>query len=176
MRTPEQILAQEPLELPFPWKFERHRYSELYLLRQITESEVQKNIVQLLTNYSVDVCAIDAGGRKARGRIIGAAKAAGLAIGALANIKTGGAITKGYADLSATLAPSGRSLYIEVKAPEWLSTTGAILRAHGSASAEQLDFLLSKYKRGALVLVAWSPSDVQDSLGELLEENRRAIR
>jgi hypothetical protein len=137
---------------------------------------VQKAIIELLTSFDIDVAAIDAGGKRARGRMIGAAKSAGVSIGALANVKTGGAIPKGFADLEATLAPSGRSLYIEVKAPAWHGPEDKTIRPPGVASAEQLRFLLEKHKRGALAFVAWSASDVIDSLGELLTENRKALR
>jgi hypothetical protein len=145
-------------------------------MSSVTEVRVQKEIIDLLTTYHVDVAAIDAGGKRARGRLMGAAKSAGVAVGALANVKTGGAIPKGFADLEATLAPSGRSLYIEVKAPAWYRYDGKLVRANGHASAEQLEFLLEKHKRGAVVLVAWSAQDVIDALGAgLLLENRRAL-
>ena len=75
---------------------------------------------------------IDAGGRRTRGALMGAAKTAGLEIGSLrGTVKTGNAIPGGFADLEATLAPSGRSLYIEVKAPVCLTVNLSILRPAG---------------------------------------------
>jgi hypothetical protein len=160
---------------PFPCEFRRKNYSDLYLMSHVTESRVQADIISLLKNYRIDAVPIDAGGRRARGRMIGAAKNAGINIGELANVKTGSAIPSGFADLEATLAPSGRALYIECKAPAWCSATLAILRPAGVPSKEQLEFLLEKHRRGAVVLVAWSTRDVEDHLGSLLKENRKAL-
>ena len=46
----------------------------------------------------------------------------------------------------------------------------------GKASADQLEFLLSKHERGALVMVAWSAQDVASAFGKFLEINRRALK
>ena len=153
----------------------RRNYSDLYLMSQVTEARVQADIISLLKNYRIDAVPIDAGGRRARGRMIGAAKNAGINIGHLASVKTGSAIPSGFADIEATLAPSGRALYIECKAPAWISPTLAIVRGAGIPSREQLDFLLEKHRRGAVVLVAWSTRDVENHLGSLLVENRKAL-
>lgn len=161
---------------PFPWKFEGYKYSDLYLMRQVTEAQVQKDILELLSVYDVDAVAIDAGGRRQRGRMMAAAKAAGIVLAGVQNVKTGAAIPKGFADLEATLAPEGRSLYIEVKAPAWLDAKRKIIRRAGTPSVEQLDFLLSKHQRGAFVLVAWSAQDVEHVVGRWLAVNRRALR
>jgi hypothetical protein len=90
--------------------------------------------------------------------------------------KTGAAIPSGFADLEATLAPIGRSLYIEVKAPAWIDTDKRVIRQAGQPSADQILFLLSKHRRGALCMVAWSAADVEQLLGTHLELNRRAMR
>lgn len=167
---------------PFPWKFERSRYGEMYLMSQFTEAQVQKDIIELLIAYRVDVVAIDAGGRRQRGRMMAAAKAAGIPLAGVQNVKTGSAIPSGFSDLEATLAPYGRALYIEVKAPAWLAPKGfhiggpKVMRRAGTPSAEQLDFLLSKHSRGALALVAWSCADVVHYLDEHLRKNREALR
>lgn len=160
---------------PFPWEFQRHRYTELYLMSCVQESLVQADIISLLKNYRVEGFPIDAGGRRARGAMIGAAKNAGISIGHLASVKTGGAIPKGFADLESTLAPDGRSLYIEVKAPAWFDEGMRVIRPAGFASQDQLDFLLEKHKRGAVVMVAWSAQDVLGFLGPLLVANRKAL-
>lgn len=161
---------------PFPWKFERSRYSEMYLKHCITETLVQKQIIDVLFAYRVDVVAIDAGGRRQRGRMMAAAKAAGISLAGVQNVKTGAAIPSGFSDLEATLAPGGRALYIEVKAPAWLQIDGnKIIRPAGKPSTEQLDFLLSKHSRGALVMVAWGPQDLDAHLLQALRENREAL-
>jgi hypothetical protein len=157
---------------PFPWKFERARYPDLYLMQRVTEAEVQRNVLALLHSYSVDAIAIDAGGRRARGRMMAAAKSSGISLSGVAHAKTGGGIPAGFADLEATLAPGGRALYIEIKAPAWLDGDGRIVRAAGQASAEQIEFLFSKFARGAFALVAWSPTDVEHFLGAALAMNR----
>ena len=161
---------------PFPWKFEGYRYSDFYLMQQFTEARVQNDILQLLSAFDVDAVPIDAGGRRQRGRMMAAAKARGIELGGIANAKTGSAIPAGYADLAATLAPSGRGLYIEVKAPAWIDERKKIIRRAGAPSQDQLDFLSSKHRRGALVLVAWSAHDISVYLDSALELNRRAMR
>src|SRR5262249_48825738 len=126
-------------------------------------------------SFYVDAVAIDAGGRRTRGRMIAAAKASGVALRGVQHTKTGGGIPKGFADVEATLPPRGRALYIEVKAPAWTDEHGRIERAAGSVSAAQVEFLLSKFERGAFVMVAWSSLDVERFLGPALIENRAAI-
>lgn len=161
---------------PFPWKFEGFRYSDLYLMRQVTEAQVQSDVLALLSAFDVDAVPIDAGGRRQRGRMMGAAKAAGIELAGVQNVKTGRAIPAGFSDLEATLAPNGRSLYIEVKAPAWLDANKKIIRRAGTATKDQLDFLLEKHRRGASVLVAWSSRDVEEYLVAELDRNRKALR
>lgn len=161
---------------PFPWQFDPARYSDMYLMGQVTETQVQKSIVSFLRALLVDVVPIDAGGRRQRGRMIGAAKAAGVNLAGVQHAKTGAAIPAGFADLEATLAPNGRALYIEVKAPAWRDVDGTVIRSCGSPSGDQLRFLLAKHKRGALVLVAWSSEDVEKFCFADLDRNLRALR
>ncbi len=161
---------------PFPWRFDGTRYSDHYLMSQLTEARVQGHIIALLSAFDVDAVPIDAGGRRQRGRMMGAAKAAGMDLAGVQNVKTGAAIPAGFADLEATLAPEGRSLYIEVKAPAWLDANRKVIRRAGQPSLEQLEFLLSKYLRGACVLVAWSAKDVEDYVAAQLHLNRRSLR
>ena len=162
-------------EFPFPWTFERAKYPELYLMSQVTEARVQSDILDLLWNYKVDAVAIDAGGRRQRGRMMGAAKKAGIDLARISSVKTWYSIPAGFADLEATLAPHGRALYIEVKAPAWLDGKKT-LRFEGKASSAQLDFLREKHQRGALVMVAWSVDDVEQYLHAELDVNWRALR
>src|SRR6266404_7921605 len=161
---------------PFPWKFEGYRYGDLYLMQQVTEEQVQKQILELLALYEVDAIPIDAGGRRQRGRMMGAAKKAGVDLAAISTVKTWYSIPAGFSDLEATLAPEGRSLYIEVKAPAWINADKKVIRRAGQPSTEQLDFLLSKHQRGACVLVAWSSKDVEDYVAAQLHLNRRSLR
>lgn len=160
---------------PFPHRFDGFRYASLYLMQQVTEEMVQKNILELLHVFNVDAVAIDAGGRRQRGRMMGAAKKAGIDLNAIQNSKTWYSIPAGFSDLEATLAPGGRSLYIEVKAPAWHDARNRVIRRAGQPSQEQLDFLFSKHRRGALVLVAWSLDDVQEYLGPQLQINKRVL-
>lgn len=164
------------LSYPFRWKFESWRYSALYLMERKFEDQVQRDILELLHFYLVDACAIDAGGRRTRGRLMGAAAKSGVDLGGLQNLKNTGEIPAGFADLHATLAPSGRSLYIEVKAPQWLDTNKRPLRRAGMPTEDQLHFLESKHRRGALAFVAWSVKDVEGEMGPLLMANREALR
>jgi len=163
-------------EYPFPVEFNSARYTRLYLYSQANEARVQADVITLLRSYGVDACAIDAGGRRARGRMMAAAKSAGVALAGIQNVKTGSAIPAGFADVEATLAPDGRALYIEIKAPAWINSDGSLIRRAGKPSAEQLEFLMSKHRRGALVLIAWSATDVNEWFQTELAENQRALR
>ena len=91
-------------------------------------------------------------------------------------MKTWYSIPAGFSDLEGTLAPAGRSLYIEVKSPAWIDSRKKVIRRAGAPSKEQLDFLLSKHIRGACVLVAWSSKDVEDYVAAQLHLNRRSLR
>jgi hypothetical protein len=161
---------------PFPWKFEIDRYGVLYLMQSVTEAQVQKAILELLALYNVDAVPIDAGGRRQRGRMMGAAKARGVDLAGVQNVATGAAIPAGFADLEATLAPFGRALYIEVKAPAWIDAKKKIIRRAGEPSKEQLEFLLAKHRRGACVLVAWCSGDVEAWCAAQLHRNRRLVK
>lgn len=161
---------------PFPHEFEISRYPDVYLMQQPTEDQVQRSILELLSVYRIDAIAIDAGGRRQRGRMMGAAKKSGIDLSGISNSKTWYSIPAGFADIAGTLAPDGRSLYIEVKAPAWLGSNGHVIRRAGTPSPEQLAFLKSKHDRGAIVLVAWSPLDVEIHLNSRLEWNRKAVR
>ena len=159
---------------PFPWRFIGGRYSDLYLMSQISEAQVQSDILSLMALYHVDAVPIDAGGRRHRGRMVKAAQARGIDLTGV-RAPSGGEIPSGFSDLEATLAPSGRSLYIEVKAPAWLDGKRKVIRRAGQASKEQLEFLLAKHRRGALVLVAWSATDVEELCGAAIRANRGAL-
>jgi hypothetical protein len=165
------------LNYPFLHKFDRTNYSMYYLARQLSEAQVQAEIVDQLRALWVDVIAIDAGGKKTRGMMLARAKDSGAAFNpALMSTKTD---LKGFPDLEATLAPEGRALYIEVKAPEWIEPDRTLYRSVRKAhkpTQEQLDFLYAKQQRGALVLVAWSVTDVFDHVGHYINRNSNAMR
>lgn len=164
------------MSYPFPHKFVQGNYKDFYLAQHMSEADVVRNIVALLQSYRVDATVIDAGGRRARGRLIAAAKTAGIEIGKLPHLKTGAGIPKGFADIEATLAPEGRSLYIEVKQPRCVNACGKVEHREGEPSPEQLEFLRKKQARGALVMVAWSADDVEQYLHTELRRNRRAMQ
>jgi|HubBroStandDraft_5_1064220.scaffolds.fasta_scaffold117982_2 hypothetical protein len=161
---------------PFLWKFDRSRYSNDYLVRQVSEDQVQTGIIDHLAFYRVDAVAIDAGMKRARGRMIAAAYTRGVDVREIVKFKNGG-IPAGWSDLTATLAPNGVSLYIEVKAPAWINPENysQIIREAGRPTEDQLDFLDSKQSRGAIVMVAWSVADVLQLIGDRLEKNRSAL-
>jgi hypothetical protein len=161
---------------PFPWRFEGYRYPDFYLMSRIEEARVQAEILEMLRAYAVDAIAIDAGGRRIRGRMMAAARSAGIALGGVVHAKTGAAIPAGFADLEATLAPTGRSLYIEVKAPAWIDAGKKVIRRAGQPTPEQIEFLLAKHRRGALCMVAWSATDVEGYLGTFLRGNWAEMR
>ena len=171
------------IEYSFPHRFDRARYKPFYLLRHLSEAQVQAEIVSQLRALKVDVIAIDAGGKKTRGLMLSRAKQSGQPVDvALMSTKTD---LKGFPDLEATLAPEGRALYIEVKAPEWIEPSGdwnhngtqfRVVRKAHKPTQEQLDFLHAKQQRGALVLVAWSVTDVFDHVGSYLERNSKSLK
>lgn len=166
----------KPNSFPFPWSFDRSLYSDAYLVQQVSEEQVQEAIVTSLEFFEIDVIAIDAGFRRVRGRVIASARARGIDARDIVKFQAGG-LPAGWSDLHATLAPSGVSLYVEVKAPAWIDPDNPhrIIREAGRATPEQLAFLDSKHSRGAIVLVAWSVDDVVRRIGALAEINRAAI-
>jgi hypothetical protein len=169
-------LAQTRPEYYFRHRFDPHRYSENYLIRQLTEAQVQDAIIAELEFWKVDVIAIDAGMKRARGRILSSAKQLGISAGAAIAKFTAGGLPAGWPDLHATLAPDGVALYVEVKAPAWIDPkTKRIISEAGKPSKEQLFYLDSKHRRGAIVCVAWSVEDVLLVLGDRLENNRASL-
>ena len=168
-------LEAHDLEYPFLSRFDRSRYSDAYLIQQVSEENVEDAIIQTLQTWGVDVTKIDAGQKRARGRVMAAAKAIGISHKSLIAYKAGG-LPAGYSDLEATLAPNGLGLFIEVKAPAWIDPRSkSVIREAGKPTREQLDFLLSKHQRGAIVLCAWSVDDVTRKLLDRMEANRKAL-
>jgi hypothetical protein len=161
----------------FPAVFNRERYSEFYLLSRVTEAQVQGSILELLGRWQIDVVAIDAGMRRARGRMIAKALEQGQDVRKIAGFSTGVEIPAGYCDLSGSLAPDGKGLFIEVKAPAWIDpNTKKVIREAGKPTLEQLAFLDSKDERGAIAMVAWSVDDVVKILGDRMQKNLDSLR
>jgi hypothetical protein len=161
-------------KFPFLWQYESVRYTEFYKASCVSEQQVVTDIASYLARFHVDVAVIDAGGKRSRGQMLAIAKKNGLLASAmrpLINMRTGSAFPEGFSDIEATLAPGGKALYIEVKAPEWLHPK----RAAGQPTEAQLHFLYEKWKRGALVMVAWSVGDVEWFVGPHVIENFRAM-
>jgi hypothetical protein len=170
-------MAQEiEIRYPFPWKWDRTRYSDSYLVQQFSEQQVQDGIIAELEFWRIDVIAIDAGMKRARGRMARAAKARGMDVSKILNFR-GGGIPAGFSDLHGTLAPQGTGLYIEVKAPAWIDPDdrSRIISEAGKPTSDQLIFLDSKHSRGAVCLVAWSIEDVMRVLGDRADKNRAAL-
>jgi hypothetical protein len=132
-------------------RFDASRYSLGYLLAQMPERDVQRGIVQYLGFIGAKPVEIDAGAKQLR------ASHGGFKGGA-------GAAHAGVVDIGCTLT-GGRALWLEVKAPQWL-TIGkrgkpVQARAAGEPTIEQLAFLDEHELAGALVGVAWSIGDVE---------------
>lgn len=161
---------------PFPWKWDRTRYTNNYLVQQFSEEMVQDAIIAELEFWRIDVIAIDAGMKRARGRMLQAGRNNGMDLSKVVNFKNGG-IPAGSSDLHATLAPDGVGLYIEVKAPAWIdpANPSRTISEAGKPTLEQLAFLDSKHSRGAVCLVAWSVDDVTLMLGDRAVRNRTAL-
>jgi len=161
---------------PFLWKFDRSKYADNYLVQQVSEEQVQAGIVAELEFWKIDVVAIDAGMKRARGRMVAAAWMRGIDVREIVKFKAGG-IPAGWSDLHATLAPDGVGLYVEVKAPAWIDpgNYSKVIREAGKPSDEQLAFLDSKHSRGAIVTVAWSVDDVLRALGDRAIKNRSEL-
>lgn len=161
---------------PFPWKWDRTRYPDSYLVQRFSEETVQDAIIAELEFWRIDVIAIDAGMKRARGKMAQAAKRNGVDVSKILNFK-GGGLPAGFSDLHGTLAPEGTALYIEVKAPAWIDpdNSSRVICEAGKPTAEQLFFLDSKHSRGAISLVAWSVDDVMRALLGRADRNRAAL-
>lgn len=148
----------------FTW--DRSRYSPAYLMLGCQESVVQKGVLDFLAARDIFAFAVDAGGARLRGRAHAAILKAGGNAGALHGA-AGGSVA-GIPDIIGTL-PSGRSIYIECKRPEWLESFagGAVLRQlrpAGKLRPDQLAFLTRAEASNALCIVAWHFTDVERAL------------
>jgi len=172
-------IPRATIDYPFPHEFDAGKYSAYYLLSDVPESDVQAAILGLLRSFKVDAIAVDAGAKGLRRTLLARMRRAGFPMQAIAALLSGGLgseIPAGHSDIAGTLAPSGRSLYIEVKKPATIDGGGNVIERQGQPTQEQLDFLLSKYKRGAIVMIAYSIDDVSEFLADDLRRNYDAAR
>jgi len=145
---------------PFPYLWDPTRYAEPYLMAGVTEADVQGSILEVLRVLGIPALAVDAGAKKLRGRAFGALRRAGASTLALKGQT--GAGCSGLSDIIGCI-PGGRALFLEVKAPAWFTRgkRGLITkRAAGKPSPQQLAFLSTMHRAGAVVGVAWSSADL----------------
>jgi CBS-domain-containing membrane protein len=153
---------------PYRFAFERARYSDAYLLGCVSEAAVQKAALELLTIHRIPALAVDAGGARLRGAVGRALRRGGISNARQFLGRTQGACSAGLSDILGTL-PGGRALYVEVKAPEWLTTspkTGRLIQKAepGKPTDDQLAFLDTMAEAGALVGIIWSTDDLNEIL------------
>lgn len=153
---------------PFLHTWDRSRYDHQWLLMCPTEDNVQKQLLTALAFRGIFAFPVDSGDKNLRGRAYGAMKRAGRE-DLIGHLHGRSASYMGVSDIIGTM-PNGRSLYIEAKAPEWL-TYGkrkdlVQKRPAGRPTEEQLAFLLDAHEHKAIVGVAWSPKDLEIILGD----------
>lgn len=145
--------------------WDQERYPGAYLRQGLDEAAVQRMVQAKLRALGAFVLAVDAGARLMRGRVMGAARRAGLAPDAVLFTpgRTGVGVA-GLADLVGCDA-HGRMVAIEVKRPAHLVVspkTGKLIQSRpaGQPTEAQLAFLLEVHRRGGIAGVVWSPADV----------------
>lgn len=157
------------IQFPFQAYWDASRYPRAFLLGGPAEEDVQRQIVEGLRLLGVRAHAVDAGYRRVRGAVIRVLRELGLERLAVrfmnALDRACPPAEAGFSDLSGVIPGSGRAFYLEVKAPARHDLTGRVTRTAGSASAEQLAFLVSRHKDGAAVGVVWSLDDARAILG-----------
>lgn len=141
--------------------FDRTRYPEDYLRRGLSETNVQILVLARLRQLGCWVHVVDVGADRLRRTAAGALRRAGVRGAAIVG-RTG--MAAGIPDVVG-IAPDGRALFVEVKAPAWVQfspLTGKLRqrRAAGAPSEDQRAFLLEAERRGAVAGVAWAASDV----------------
>ena len=172
-------IPRATISYPFPHEFDAGKYPAYYLLSAVPEKDVQSAILDLLRLYDVDAIAVDAGAKGLRQTLSARMRRAGFDAKTISSLLSGGLgseIPAGHSDIVGTLAPSGCGLYIECKRPATIDESGKVLESAGRAEPEQLDFLLSKFERGAIVMVAYSQDDVKHYLQAELLRNLKAMR
>lgn len=118
-------------------------------------------VVSQLRQLGAVAFVVDAGAQALRGRAFAALARQGLDARAVLHGQTG-AGSKGLSDVVG-VAPDGRAIFVEVKAPAWYEPGVRQLRLRrcaGQPSEAQLAFLLAVWRSGAVAGVAWSPRDL----------------
>ena len=146
-------------DYPFQHLFDRKRYSERMMMLRPSEDDVQAAILSALAAMGIPAMAVDAGAKKLRGRAYGALKRGGLSTAILKG-QTGAGMA-GMVDIIGCIPKSGRALFIEVKAPAWLDGNGKVARSAGKPTDQQLEFLATMHRAGAVVGVAWALDDLK---------------
>lgn len=165
---------------PFPWRFERERYSLQYLLARVAEEDVQGNALVKLEALGIPAVPVDVGAKKLRGRAIAALRRAKASTEAMNWVNQGatGAGVINFPDLVGCIPGSGRALFIECKAPEWLEPSTArlgnfvVARRAEEPRPGQLAFLETMHQAGAVVGVIWGPRDLDRILAPHLPPRR----
>ena len=155
------------------------RYQRSYLMAGLSEDQVQTEILQELKRRGLVLTVTDAGRRKTRGQIGRKAAAMGLgrdAVRELSGVQGTDGLEAGYSDLSGNLAPVGRGVFLEVKAPGRFGPSGECLDRPGMPSPEQIDFLREKGRTGCIVGVVWSFQDALRILGPHLDAHAAFLR
>lgn len=148
---------------PFRHTFDRERYPRNYLLMHPDEDGLEATALSFLAARGIPCAKTDAGAKRLRGRAAGALRRAGVERpDALLRGATG--VKQGLTDIVGALPPLGRGLFVEVKQPAWLDARGRIVRSANTPTQDQLDFLNSMHRAGALVGVIWHISDLEELL------------
>lgn len=155
-----------PLPAPtFLHLWDANRYPLAYLRQGLDEAAVQRMVQAKLRALGAFVLTVDSGARLLRGRVMGAARRAGLPPDAVLFTpgRTGAGVS-GLADLIGC-DMHGRMVAIEVKRPAHLvvsSKTGKLIqqRPAGAPTPQQLGFLQEVHRRGGIAGVVWSPQDL----------------
>lgn len=113
----------------------------------LSEAQIQRSILDLLTARGILAWTVDAGGRALR----------------RGQDPHGSVAPRGLPDLQGVL-PGGRALFIEVKRPEWLTTSALQWKPAGEVSQDQARWLQALAASGAVVGVAWSVEDAEEIL------------
>ena len=127
--------------------FDRKRYPATWLALGCSEADVQRSILDYLHARRIFAVAVDAGAKTLRR--------------GEATVQ-GSATVAGFPDICGVL-PQGRALFVECKRPAWI-INGKVERPAGRLSDAQAEFLRVAAQAGAVALVAWSVSDVQEAV------------
>ena len=169
-------------ERPYLHVFDASRYPRAFLFGKVPESQVQADVLAATALMGLHLEVVDAGFAAIRGKFYGAMLRAGIkepmARAVLKGLTGISAADPGRSDLSGSMAPDGRAVYLEMKAPAWINPkTGGTVRPAGVPSPEQLAFLDARAREGCIVGVCWSVGDALDILGvERLKAHRRCSK